>query len=542
MRFRTAGKSGRVTRTAAAFLIGTSVVGLAGLAGSGAAAAAVKKPAVTKRAVVAKRPVVAKKLVVKKPVVKQPVVKRPVVAERAAVGAGTTVVARPAAAARSAVLVRTVRVASVAALSAAVAAALPGDRIELAAGVYPLAGTLEVEASGTAVAPIVVAAAAGARPEIRGDGTLEVNGSYVTLDGLTFTNSDTVRVSSTASHAKVTRNVFRLARSAQNWLQISGADAEVDHNQFTGKQTAGVFLQIIGGGTSDMAERVWVHHNYFADHSFSGANGGEAIRLGVSARQKAVARAVVEDNLLERVNGDQEAISVKSSGNIIRRNTIRDSKGTITLRHGNGNTVEGNLLLGGTTGIRVFGNDQTVINNVVQDSTRNRLIEIGGGDLRDDRASDDDHDAADRVLVAFNTVVTGSKTSTALDIGDSDDDVDPDSVTVADNILVSGRRAADQERGTRLSWIGNLGAGAIDGFTAGFTAADTRLTKDAGGVYRPGVGSAATSTAIGSWAVVSLDVDGQVRPSLKRSVGADEPSANAAANIKPATRLSLGLS
>jgi Chondroitinase B len=531
MRYRTAGKPGRIARTAAAaFLIGASVVSVAALAGPGMADAAVaKRVAVTAKAKT-KTKVTAKA---------RARAKAKVTASKAVVGKAVVV---KAPAGRSAVVVRTVRVGSVAALLAAVAAAQPGDRIELGPGGYTLSDTLQVEASGTATAPIVIAAAAGAKPEIRGDGTIEVTGSYVTLDGLTFVNADTVRVSSTATHAKVTRNLFHLARQAQNWLQISGDDTEVDHNQFIGKQTAGVFLQIIGGGTSDMAERVWVHHNYFADHSFSGSNGGEAIRLGVSARQKAMAGAIVEDNLMERVNGDQEAISVKSSGNIIRRNTIRDSKGTITLRHGNGNTVEGNLLLGGTTGIRVFGNDQTVINNVVQDSTRNRLIEVGGGDMRDDRTSEDDHDAADRVLVAFNTVVTSSKTSTALDIGDSDDDVDPDSVTVADNILVSGRRAADQERGTRLNWIGNLGAGAIDGFTAGFRAADTKLVKDAGGVYRPGGGSAATGTAIGSWAVVALDVDGQVRPGLKRSVGADEPSANPATNVKPATKLSLGLS
>ncbi|MDT5034255.1 MAG: hypothetical protein QOC94_4426 [Actinoplanes sp.] len=514
MRYRTAGMPGHFARTAAAFLIGTSVVTIAGLASGGAAdAAAARRPA-AKAAATAK-------------------------AAAAAATAGVKVSSAPAG--RSAVALRTVVVGSAAALIAAVTVARPGDRIEMGAGAYSLAVPLKINASGTVVAPIVIAAAVGAKPEIRGNGTLEVNGSYVTIDGLTFTNADTVRITSTATHAKVTGNYFHLARAAQNWLQVAGDDAEIARNQFVGKSSAGVFLQVTGGGASAMARRVWVHHNYFADHSFSGSNGGEAIRVGVSARQHAVASTIIEDNLLERVNGDQEAISVKSSGNIIRRNTIRDSKGTITLRHGANNLVEGNLLLGGTTGIRVFGNDQTVINNVVQDTTRNRLIEVGGGDVRDDWANADDHDAADRVLIAFNTVVTSSKTSTALDIGDPDDQMHPDAVTVADNILISGRRAADQGRGTNLTWVGNLGAGSIVGFTTGFRVADTKLSMDSGGVYRPAAGSAATGAAIGSWAVVSLDQDGQVRPGVKRSVGADEPSTNAATHVEPATRLSLGL-
>ena len=535
MRYRTAG---RFARTAAAFVIGTSVVSVAALAGADVAVA--KTATVTHAKATAKAKAKAAAAAKAKAAAAAKARAAAAAKAKAAAAARTKAAAKPVV--RMTEVLRTVKVASTPALLAALAGVQAGDRIELAGGSYTLSDTVEVEGAGTATTPIVITAAAGARPEIRGSGTLEFNGAYTSIDGLTFTNGDTIRVTATAHHVNFTRNTFRLAKSALNWLQIAGDDAVVDHNQFTGKSTAGVFLQIVGAGSSDMAERVWVHHNYFADHSFNGSNGGEAIRIGVSARQKAVAKAVIEDNLLERCNGDQEAISVKASGNIIRRNTIRDSKGTITLRHGNGNLVEGNLLIGGTTGIRVFGNDHTVINNVVQDSTRNRLIEVRGGDLRDDKSSDDDHDAADRVLVAFNTVITASKTSTALDVGDDDDDYHPETITLADNILVSGKRAAQAERGAKLTWVGNLGQGLIDGFAAGFQAADVKLAKDANGVYRPATGSAAIGTAIGSWSLVSTDVDGQIRPTAKRSVGADEPSAGTATNIKPATRASLGLS
>lgn len=534
MRFRMARRPGRIGRTAAALLFGTSAVGIAAF-GAGAtadAAAASRKPATS----VAAAKATPRPKTTTKAKGAAPAARKPVAASKAA--------PRPEAAVRATTpaAVRTIRVSSASTLAVAIRGAQPGDRIELSTGIYPLSDSLEVEASGTATAPITIVAAAGARPEIRGSGTLGIDGSYVTVDGLTFRNCDTVKVSASAKHVRLTRNTFRLDQTAMNWVSVAGDDAEVDHNQFVGKRSAGVFVQITGPGSSAMAQRAWVHHNYFADHSFNGANGGEALRLGVSSRQHAVARAVVEDNLFERVNGDPEAISVKSSGNVIRRNTIRDSKGTITLRHGKGNLVDSNLLIGGTTGIRVFGNDQTVINNIVQDSSRTRLIEVGGGDLRDDHASTEDHDAADRVLIAFNTVVTSAKFSTAVNVGDEDDDFAPDTVTLADNILVSVKRAAEAQRGSHLIWVGNLGAGPVKGVATGFRAADAKLVKDAAGVYRPATGSAALGAAIGNYPAVLLDVDGQTRPAAKVSVGADEPAVGTVANRKPATQLTLGLS
>ena len=52
-------------------------------------------------------------------------------------------------------------------------------------------------------------------------------------------------------------------------------------------------------------------------------------------------------------------ISNKSGSNVFRANTFRESAGTITLRHGNDNLVEGNFFLGNnksqTGGIRVIG-------------------------------------------------------------------------------------------------------------------------------------------------------------------------------------------
>src|SRR5690606_38757010 len=51
--------------------------------------------------------------------------------------------------------------------------------------------------------------------------------------------------------------------------------------------------------------------------------------------------------------------------------TFRESKGTLTLRHGNRATVEGNFFLGNgvedTGGIRVIGEDHVIVNNYIAD-------------------------------------------------------------------------------------------------------------------------------------------------------------------------------
>ncbi len=102
----------------------------------------------------------------------------------------------------------------------------------------------------------------------------------------------------------------------------------------------------------------------------------------MSSRALGDAGATVEYNLFERVNGDPEAISVKSSGNTIRYNTIRSSLGGIVLRHGNNNRVEGNYLLAGSNGIRIYGNDHLIVNNYVGGVSSAGIV-LGSGSVRD---------------------------------------------------------------------------------------------------------------------------------------------------------------
>ena len=413
---------------------------------------------------------------------------------------------------------RTVSVASMPALSTALSQAAPGDHISVAAGVYS-SGTIKVSRSGTAAAPITISAASIGQTEISGSAKLQLAGvSHVVVQGFVFDSSAGLDVPVGAAANRITRNTFQGNKTGA-YLNVSADNTEVDHNTFQNKKTAGVYLQIGGPGAHGMAKNVHIHHNYFFNHQFKGANGGESIRLGLSGRQHGDARAVVEYNLFEKADGDSEALSVKSSNNIIRYNTFLNSRGTLSLRHGWGTLVEGNFILGGQSGIRFFGNNHTIINNVVQGSA-GQPFEVGGGEIRDDTGSTTAHEAADHCVVAYNTLVgTGGDVITF----GSGKKFPPSDITLANNIVVGKGGGAITGTGGALKFANNMLFGATGGTmpASGFKTANPQLVAGAGGLFRLKAGSPAIGAGTGSFPQVTRDMDGQTRSGAK-DLGADQ--------------------
>jgi Chondroitinase B len=430
---------------------------------------------------------------------------------------------------------QTVSVASVSALSTAIAKAVPGDVITLAAGKYT-SGTIKINRSGTAARPITISAASAGATEIGGTTKIDLSGSsHVVVEGFTITSSADFSVPVGATATQITRNTFNSNKNGA-YLSVAADDTEVDHNTFENKTTAGVFLQVNGPGAHGMAQRVHVHHNYFFNHQFKGANGGESIRFGLSGRQHGDAKGLIEYNLFEKADGDSEAISIKSSNNVVRYNTLLNSRGTISLRHGWGTTVEGNFVIGGHSGIRFFGNNHTIINNVVQDSA-GLPMEVGGGEIRDDTNSTTAHEAADHCLVAFNTLVgTGGN---VVKYG-SGKKFAPSDVTLADNIIVGMGGSAVAGTGGSLKFQGNILTGAAAGTmpASGFKSVDPKLVRGAGNVFRLSAGSPAIDAASGSFPQVTNDIDRVARTGTF-DVGADEFVAGGA-QVKPLTSADVG--
>ncbi|MEU8530084.1 polysaccharide lyase 6 family protein [Streptomyces sp. NPDC048629] len=439
----------------------------------------------------------------------------------------------------------TTTVTSISALQSAISRAVPGDRIVLANGTYtvPSGGIAVSGRNGTTSAPIEIVAESRGGVVLGGTRSFVFSGSSnITISGFAFRQSTTLEIPAGCSRIRLTRNDFRLADvSGLDWVTVRGDDAKIDRNHFHDRSTEGIFLVVDGPAGTAMAQGLHVFKNHFSDHGYTGANGGEAIRLGVSSRALSVANAKVEYNLFERCDGDPEAISVKSSGNTVRYNTIRDSRGGIVLRHGNGTTVDGNHLLGGDEGIRVYGNDHLIVNNYLGGLTGRALV-IGSGTTRDHHDGETTeqrrgNDACDRAVIAHNTLFRNSGS-----LSGESRTYEPRDVVVADNLLVGDTGslvAMDATSG--FTWRSNIlwGAASNGNIPAGgFTRVDPKLQQGTDGVYRLSAGSPAIGAATLSGVTVADDVDGQPRGTT-RDIGADEYS-TAAPVRRPLTPTDVG--
>ncbi|MQS39648.1 polysaccharide lyase 6 family protein [Streptomyces katsurahamanus] len=416
-------------------------------------------------------------------------------------------------------------------LQNAIDSAVPGDRIVLANGTYtvPSGGAISVSGKhGTSSAPITIVA------ESRGGAVLQgarsfvfSNSSNITVSGFAFRQSTTLEIPASCPRIRLTRNDFRFADiTGLDWVVVRGDDAKIDRNRFHDKTTEGIFVVVDGPGSTAMAQRLHLFKNHFSGHTFAGANGGEPIRLGVSSRALSAAHAIVEYNLFERCDGDPETISVKSSDNVIRYNTIRDSRGGIVLRHGNRSTVEGNYLLDGVDGLRLYGDDHLVVNNYLSGLSGRALV-IGSGTTRDHHSGETTeerrgNDACDRAVIAHNTLLDN-----AGGLSGESRTYEPRDVVIADNLLV-GRTGSLVAMGktTGFTWQSNILWGAASNGTipsGGYTRVDPLLRQESDGVSRLSAGSPAIGAATLASPAVAEDLDGHSRGGA-RDIGADQYS------------------
>ncbi len=433
----------------------------------------------------------------------------------------------------------TIRVHSLVQLQAAIDAARPGDRIELTNGRYTTETAVRIVGkAGAPGAPITVAAQEIGRVEVTGPYGFDIDASsYVVLEGFRLTHASTLRAPSNSHHLRFSRHHLELAAEAgDHWLNIDGNDCEVDHNTFTNRFNLGVWVSI-SGPSDGIAQRTWIHHNHFLNHQYDGSNGGEPIRLGLSHKQSYSALAVVEYNLFEKADGDPEAVSVKSRDNVIQFNTILDSAGSIVLRHGHRNRVEGNLMFGGLSGIRFYGKDHVIVNNLVANSAGSGLV-IGSGNIEEDTASTG-NEQVDRALMAFNTLV-GNATSIT---GEAQRPLGPRDCVVANNIVVGGgtQLVTMPQGDAGFRWEGNILHGAPPGDIPanGYQAVDPLLVEDRHGIVRIGSSSPAVNAAVGTYPSVTLDLDLRARSGVK-DVGADEFTSTPGPLRRPLTRTDVG--
>ncbi|MDR6981545.1 poly(beta-D-mannuronate) lyase [Rheinheimera pacifica] len=268
----------------------------------------------------------------------------------------------------------------------AVAAARPGDTIMLQNGVWR-----DVEiiftGEGTAAAPITLTAQTKGKVILSGQSNLRLAGNYLVVSGLVFKDGYTPSSEvisfhrnkhHLANHSRVTEVVIDNYSNPDRheidyWVTLYGKNNRFDHNYLTGKHNKGVTLAVRLDSEQSQQNHHRIDHNYFGHRPPLGSNGGETIRIGTSHYSMSNSHTLIENNYFDRCDGEVEIISVKSGKNTLRNNTFFASRGTLTLRHGNGNLVEDNVFLGegepNTGGIRVINRDQLIRNNYMEGLT-----------------------------------------------------------------------------------------------------------------------------------------------------------------------------
>lgn len=134
---------------------------------------------------------------------------------------------------------------------------------------------------------------------------------------------------------------------------------------------------LIGNDQNDSRHNT-VDHCYIKEIPYHAANGREDFRIWGYGRTGETgedgAFFTIESNLFVHAHGEgQEIVSLKSNRNRVIGNTIRGTRGGITLRNGNYNTVQENFIFAEGTeaayGIRITGEHHTITNNTVMAST-----------------------------------------------------------------------------------------------------------------------------------------------------------------------------
>ena len=417
-------------------------------------------------------------------------------------------------------------VSSIADLQKAINAANPGDIIILKKGIYTTTGDISINKTGTKEKPITIAAEESGSTEITGKGGFNLTGtsSYIIIRGFKFTHeASKAKCSPGSSLCRWTNNIFETPGSG-DYLTIAGSDHEVDYNTFQNKDSLGKFIAIKGTG-SQIAERLWIHHNYFKKQKNQGGrNGAEAFQFGHSGFSLSSSNSIVEYNLFEDCDGENELISIKASRVTVRYNTIRNCPAQFTLRHGNFNEVYGNYFIN-TPGLRIFGDDHLIHSNYFENCSIAINIGNGGAEVADG-APLTSHDRPDRVIIAFNTLINNERNiiQTAREKG-----LGSTNITIANNLIYGGGSAASIVGPVvNHSWEGNLifntkGAGDMPGGT--YTGIDPKLIKDASGPYHLQRDSPAINAGKGNYSSVTSDMDGQPRK-MPLDIGADEFSSD----------------
>jgi poly(beta-D-mannuronate) lyase len=423
-------------------------------------------------------------------------------------------------------------------LATRVSEAQPGDTIIMPEGVYD-GDTCHIMTSGSAEQPIVIRAKNIGKAVIQGP--ISVKGDYIHLVGFHFAKQGNVEILGTG--CRVSRCVMNDVQVGK-WIRIlpGSQQIEIDRCRFQNKTNNLIeprgcqMMQIV---VRNEGENHHIHHNHFVDIPKGKTNNGyETLQLITEGNpfdpKPGACGTVIEDNLFERCNGEAEVISVKSNNNMLRRNTFRDCRGGLVLRHGDGNTVSDSFFLGDNEshagGVRLQGEDQVVVNNIFRSLSAYGVAMMDG-------TPDSLYVRTERALIAFNTF---AGCSPALVIGQNHskhpNGTAPKDCVIANNAFILARPSAlggdlktvklvKDDEPVGWTWEGNITDGDLGmPDREGIKIEQLDMTHLSNGVVVPTKSNRLIRKAQGDYPDITTDVLGRSRGKRKTVGCVDRPS------------------
>ena len=389
--------------------------------------------------------------------------------------------------------------------AAAVRGAGPGDTIVLADGEWR---DFEIVFTGVGRPgkPITLKPQTKGGVRITGRSNLRLGGEHLVVAGLVFTDGHTptrdviaFRRTKThlANHSRVTEVVIDRFNNPERfetdfWVMMYGRHNRFDHSYLAGKANGGVTMAVRLDAPESRQNAHRIDHNYFGHRPILGGNGGETLRIGTSHHSLTESGTLVENNVFERCNGEVEIISNKSGGNVFRGNLFLESRGTLTLRHGDGNMVEGNVFLGNgvphTGGIRIINKRQTVRGNYLFGLTGRRfggaLVVMNGVP----NSPLNRYHQVEDALIEHNTIIDAHHIELAAG-ADAERSAPPVRSRFRNNLIVNTtprRSVVAHDDITGIRFEGNLAAGVMGLPQAdGIAERPVQLVSGAGGLRQP---------------------------------------------------------
>jgi len=392
--------------------------------------------------------------------------------------------------------------------------AKPGDALVMAEGVWRDADIIFRGRSEPGM-PITLRARTPGKTILSGRSRLRIAGEHLVVSGLLFRDGWPKNAviefradsKAQASNCRLTDCAItdynppadEAAAEGSKWVSLYGLSNRVDHCYFAGKKDLGTTLVVWVG---DLPNGHRIDQNHFGPRPPLGRNGGETIRVGTSDVSMSESATLVEGNYFAGCDGEIEVISNKSCGNAYRHNTFVACAGTLTLRHGNRCSVEGNWFFGngkkGSGGVRIIGEDHRISNNYLAglegDGPRSAIsfqMGIPHSPLHG-------YFQVKRAKVASNTIID-CKSPLAIGVadGDSSNLLAIVGCEIVNNLIVCRKGLppiALMDPRSQIHWAGNLvsAAPAESRFPDGMRHADVPIrdvgrdqTSDASALHRP---------------------------------------------------------